>query len=91
MPPLKALLSSFVSAFNDYLGNYLTIERVRFVIFIVGSFMIFFLIWIPYLKRVRNNIWRTKGMLNMIPMSMIKSNEHLKELFTRGELLQAVQ
>ena len=91
MPALESLLSEFVSSFGNYLDDYLNIERVRFTLFIIGSCFIFFFVWSPYLKKVSNNIWRTKGMLNMIPMDVITRNERLKDLFTSGELLQAVQ
>lgn len=91
MPPLKALLAEYVQSFEDYHDLFLNVERIRFTIFILGSIAIFFFIWTPYLKKVRNNIWRTKGMLNMIPMDLITKNENLKNLFTSGELMQAVQ
>lgn len=91
MPALKALLSEYVKTFENYLDVSLNIERIRFTIFILGSFAIFLFIWTPYLKRVRDDIWRTKGMLNMIPMEIITKNENLKNLFTSEELIQAVQ
>jgi hypothetical protein len=91
MPALKALLSDYIKTFEHYLDVSLTVERIRFTIFILGSFAIFLFLWTPYLKRVRNDIWRTKGMLNMIPMELITKNENLKNVFTSEELMQAVQ
>jgi hypothetical protein len=45
-----------------------------------------------YLKlKKENKIFRTKGMLNMIPMEIINKNESLKTLFISGDLLQAVK
>ena len=40
--------------------------------------ILYIVIWKPYLKKLNMKIWRTKGMLNMIPMSMISKNEKLK-------------
>lgn len=91
MPALQALLSKYIDTFQNYLDKFLTIERIRFTIFILGSFAIFFFLWTPYLKKVRDDIWRTKGMLNMIPMEIITKNENLKNIFTSGELMQAIQ
>jgi len=91
MPALQALLAQYITTFQNYLDVSLNVERIRFTIFILGSFAIFFFLWTPYLKRVRDDIWRTKGMLNMIPMEIITKNENLKNLFTSGELMQAVQ
>lgn len=40
--------------------------------------ILYIVIWKPYLIKLNMKIWRTKGMLNMIPMSMINKNEKLK-------------
>ena len=47
--------------------------------------------WSPYLKNLNVKIWRTKGMLNMIPMEILQKNDNLKEKFMSGDLLQAVK
>lgn len=43
---------------------------------IVGAF--WRLIWTIYIEELNNKIWRTKGMLNIIPMRIITANELLK-------------
>jgi hypothetical protein len=57
--------------------------------FIVVVVVMYVLLWLPYLKDLK--IWRTKGMLNMIPMNIITKNEQLKREFTSGKLEQAVR
>jgi len=52
---------------------------------------LFIVIWAPYLKRLKDKIFRTKGMLNMIPMELITKNENLKQLFLAGDILQGVK
>ena len=44
------------------------------LVFFIMIFIIFMGIYIPYLKNLSNRIWRTKGMLNMIPMDILKNN-----------------
>jgi hypothetical protein len=59
--------------------------------FIVVVVVMYVLLWLPYLKDLNMKIWRTKGMLNMIPMNIITKNEQLKREFTSGKLEQAVR
>jgi len=53
----------------------------------VVIFAIFIFVWTPYLRNLKNKIWRTKGMLNMIPIEIIKENDKLKKAFTSGDIL----
>jgi hypothetical protein len=36
--------------------------------------ILYLVLWLPYLADLNMKIWRTKGMLNMIPMSTIIKN-----------------
>jgi len=91
MPAMEALNESYLSAFKDFLNNTLNIERVKFSIFIIFCFFVFGILWLRYLKSLNDKIFRTKGMLNMIPMDIITKNESLKNLFVSGDILQAVK
>jgi len=66
-------------------------ERIKLVIFYIFLAIIGGFIWLPYLKNLSNKIFRTKGMLNMIPMDIISKNGNLKDLFISGDLLNAVK
>jgi len=90
-PPLKDLINSFDSSFEDYLKFILVIEKIKFVAFLTCLLVIFLFLWVPYLKRLSMKIFRTKGMLNMIPMDIISKSEQLKYMFTSGSLLNAVK
>lgn len=65
-------------------------EEIKFSLFIVAVFLVFFAIWLPYLDSLNNKIWRTKGMLNMIPMDIIMKYERLRKALTEGDILKAV-
>jgi hypothetical protein len=89
--PLADLTESFIDVFKGYIDESTNLERLKFAIFLVGIFLVFAFIWLPYLKNLSNKIFRTKGMLNMIPMDIISKNENLKNLFFSDDLLQAVK
>lgn len=80
-----------MSSAQQYLSSSLQIDEIKFSVFIVVIFAIFIFIWTPYLRNLKNKIWRTKGMLNMIPIDIIKENDKLKKAFTSGDILQAVK
>lgn len=54
-----------------------------FILLILVSWQ---LLWRRYLNNLNVKIWRTKGLLNLIPMRIITSNELLKNEFTCGQL-----
>ena len=68
------------------------ITSSRLAIILTGSFFIAIiflcwrLIWTPYLEEMNHKIWRTKGLLNLIPMRVVKNNEMLKNEFISGKL-----
>jgi len=91
MPPLADLKTSYEAAFQDYLDSQKKIEIIKFVLFIIFCFFVFFFLWQPYLKNLKDKIFRTKGMLNMIPMDIISKNESLKGQFLGDNIMRAVK
>jgi hypothetical protein len=53
--------------------------------------VILFIVWIPYLSKIKEKIWRVKGMLNMIPMDIIGNNENLKNSLISEDIAAAVK
>jgi PAS domain S-box-containing protein len=90
-PPIAQLLDLYSQAFYSYITTGLNNFKIIFAVFIVFLALVYVFIWSPYLANLSNKIWRTKGMLNMIPMDIIAKNENLKQAFTTGDLLQAVK
>ena len=91
MPALADLKVSYESAFQDYLDAQKKIEIIKFVLFILFCFFAFFFLWQPYLKNLKDKIFRTKGMLNMIPMDIISKNEGLRVQFLGDNIMRAVK
>jgi Kef-type K+ transport system membrane component KefB len=53
-------------------------SKIILIIFIIASFLIYIFLWNPYIRKVKNNIWRTKGMLNMVPLILLQNNESFR-------------
>jgi len=91
MPPLDYLLTSFEGKYQDFISKAKQTQIIKFVIYIIFCGFTFVLLWLPYRKSLSDKIFRTKGMLNMIPMDIITKNENLKGQFLAVEILQAVK
>jgi hypothetical protein len=91
MPPLDDLINKYQVGFQNFLSKAKTIEIIKFVIFFLFCLFVFIFVWQPYLRGLKDKIFRTKGMLNMIPMDIISKNESLRGLFLSGNILQAVK
>lgn len=91
VPSIQYVTALYNSTFINYLGNNLDIEKAIFAAYLCFIIFVFVFLWAPYLRNLNVKIWRTKGMLNMIPMDLIGKNENLKTKFISGDLLQAVK
>jgi len=91
MPPLDYLMTSFEGKYQDFISKAKQTQIIKFVIYIIFCGFTFVLLWLPYRKSLSDKIFRTKGMLNMIPMDIITKNENLKGQFLAVEILQAVK
>jgi len=81
----------FVEANNNYLDDTAFIEEMKLIAFLVVLFVLQAFVLFPYLERLRQHIFRTKALLNMIPMSMLKKNKTLAETFVSKEVFQALK
>jgi uncharacterized membrane protein len=76
--PMLAILTSVTTNLSN------TIEKSRIIILFSGGAFILALVlcwrlfWTRYLSELNIKIWRTKGLLNLIPMRIITSNDLLK-------------
>ena len=91
LPVMDYLLTLFLTTSQNYLNGVSTLEKLEFAIYIGVVLLIFAYLWFKYLENLSVKIWRTKGMLNMIPMDLISKNDVLKSKFISGDLLRAVK
>ncbi|KAL4450352.1 hypothetical protein ABPG74_009058 [Tetrahymena malaccensis] len=90
-PMIEFLNQQLLSAIQTYINNQNSIEEIKFGVFVAFVVIVFLGVWLPYLQQLSHKIWRTKGMLNMIPMDIITRDTNLKQAFQSGDILQAVK
>lgn len=91
VPMIETLNLELMDGIQSFLNNQDLIEEIKFGVFVGALVIVFLLIWLPYLSSLSQKIWRTKGMLNMIPMDIITKDANLKAAFVSGDILQAVK
>ena len=84
-------ISSFESSFSSYSTNMVRYNVIIIIAAVIFLFLIFCCCWRPYLNNLNKDIWRTKGMLSMIPTTVIKSNKALEDAIINGDLIEAVK
>jgi hypothetical protein len=91
LPVMESLRDKFISSFGDFIDNTILLSRVKYGIFLAILVLVFFLMWIPYKGALVEKIFKTKGMLKMIPIELITKDENLKAIFFGGNILKAVK
>mgnify|MGYP006928492514 FL=1 len=76
--PSLFALEELMRSLNAKLETYNYMGLGKLVGFIAIVIVFYVVLWLPYLKDLNMKIWRTKGMLNMIPMQIITQNDRLK-------------
>lgn len=89
--PLASMSATFSVGFGEYLQQAQQTSSIKFSLFIILLLGMFVLAWLPFLRGLNRKIWMTKGMLSMIPLSMVSSNEKLKEQLISGSILNSVK
>lgn len=78
--------SNLKSRSDDYTVLFTLITVAWFIFILLG----FLYLWFVYIEGLSNNIWRTRGMLSMIPIDVVIQNEKMKHLFLNGGLAKGV-
>jgi len=67
----RLLMSEFKLSLKEKFDNALTLRLVVFILFIVLVICIYLFAWQTLVSKITTDIWRTKSMLNMIPLNVI--------------------
>lgn len=89
--PGLQLLKMFKMELADYLQQMKLVFSAKFAVFVVVVLLLFVIAWIPFLRQLNARIWTAKGMLNMLPMSLVTANDKLREQLTSGSILKSVK
>ena len=71
IPYFVELKDATLDCINDYLRNFNDTYIIMFSIFIGLITFMFFVFWIPFVKRLSSIIYNTKKMLMIIPKDVI--------------------
>ena len=85
------LRDTFSQKLIEYFSFLLIIEVLIASLGVLLAAVISFWVWRPYVSNLNNNIWRTKGMLSMIPIEVLLANENLRTTLLSGDLMKAVK
>jgi hypothetical protein len=88
---LDYLINYFYDKMSSYIGQVLLIDLLIIIIGDIVLILICLFVWRPYIKNLNSNIWRTKGMLSMIPIEVFQQNDNLLKEIMKGDLIKAVK
>jgi len=91
LPVMRDLRDKFLDSFGDFIDNTMTLSKVKYGIFLAILLLVFFIVWIPYKTTLMEKIFKTKGMLKMIPIDLITKDENMKAVFFGGNILKGVK
>lgn len=81
------LVTALGKANLQNISNFWTFALVIFGVFQLLLFLLYIFIWKSYVRNLMLKIWRTQGMVNMIPFEIIKENKKLMEAIEKGNYL----
>lgn len=82
-PKIYMYMDYVLSLENTLENNTLQIKVIMMLCYIFGTILFFLILWLPYVIRLRTEIWRTDSMLTLIPTDEIVGNRFLKDVFER--------
>ena len=77
--------------FLKFLKNYLFKSRLTNIVFCGFLGFVGVVILRTYVRSLSERILKTKGLLNMIPLSILEENEHLRYQIIHGKIFKAVR
>jgi len=79
----RLLTSEFRQCLKDRLNNALTLELIILIVFVALLLTIYFVLWQTLAYKIALDVWRTKSMLNMIPLSVISKIKSIRLFLKR--------
>jgi len=79
----RLLISNFKQSLKDKLQKALTLDLIILIVFIVCLLTIYFVLWQALAYKIALDVWRTKSMLNMIPLSVIAKIKSIRLFLKR--------
>lgn len=90
-PAISELVARFEVTYKDFIEEQFRIQSITSVIFIALIIVIFLVLWFHYFKSLTRQIFRTKSLMTLIPVELLKKNRSLRELFISGGILRSLK
>ncbi|CDW76577.1 pas domain s-box family protein [Stylonychia lemnae] len=74
------LLDNVRKSVDQYYSKIWLFVELKFGFFIIFTFLILTVVWRIFLRNIQSEIFRSKGMLNMIPTEFLEKQNNLKSL-----------
>lgn len=84
------LIDEFMAAHDQVKFMFTLLTQLIFFVLIIILVMIYVFVWVPYTTDLKFKIWRTNGMLNMIPISIVTKNERLCNKMVNDHIFESV-
>lgn len=87
IPLVDYLNKLFETTFSTFMTSQSSLAELKFAILISSIIIVFLFLWLPYRTNLNHQIWKTKGMLNMIPLEYLTKNEKIKKALQQGIII----
>ncbi len=78
-PAIEKSYNVFINSMSDYFQRSVTISLIKLVCFTSALVLCYAIIFERLLELLKEEMWLTQGMLNLIPINMLLSVPRLKE------------
>jgi hypothetical protein len=77
---MHGLHNSLTDVLAKFFNQCILFVQLRIVFFVLFAFVIFAFLWRIFLRNIQAEVFRSKGMLNMIPTAFLEKDNNLRKL-----------
>jgi hypothetical protein len=77
---MHGLNKSLTSSLDEFFQKCILFVQLRIIFFVLFTFTIFAFLWRVFLRNIQAEVFRSKGMLNMIPTAFLEKDNNLRKL-----------
>ena len=77
---MEGLNASLTASLKLFFDSCILFVQLRIVFFVLFAFFIFAFLWRIFLRNIQAEVFRSKGMLNMIPTAFLEKDNNLRKL-----------
>jgi len=89
-PAIDDIVETFLDTFDDYVDTVQSQDVIILWVFVIVFTVMYLFMLLFFLRKLSGQIITTKGLLNMIPVNIIKKNKTLKKEFISPKIISAI-